>query len=97
VCTAAYLLGEFGRLITNEVSPTEQFKLLHSLFPPATQPTKGLLMTAYIKIYLLDPQVCEGGYHSKLICAQRRQRNAAVKPAKLALEASHLADGQLPS
>lgn len=54
VCTAAYILGEFGRLIAAEVPPMEQFKLLHALFPPASQPTKGLLMTAFVKIYLMD-------------------------------------------
>uniref|UniRef100_A0A7S0R8D3 Clathrin adaptor alpha/beta/gamma-adaptin appendage Ig-like subdomain domain-containing protein n=1 Tax=Chlamydomonas leiostraca TaxID=1034604 RepID=A0A7S0R8D3_9CHLO len=55
VCTAAYILGEFGRLIAAEVPPAEQFKLLYAVFPPASQPTKGLLMTAFVKIYLMDP------------------------------------------
>ena len=55
VCTSAYILGEFGRLITPEVPPAEQFKLLYSAFPTVSQEAKGLLMTAFIKIYLLDP------------------------------------------
>jgi AP-2 complex subunit alpha len=55
VCTAAYILGEFGRLIAAEVPPMEQYKLLYGVFPPASQPTKGLLMTAFVKIYLMDP------------------------------------------
>ncbi|KAF5828063.1 armadillo-type protein [Dunaliella salina] len=54
ICTAAYILGEFGRLIVDEVPPMEQFQLLHGAFPQATPLTKGLLMTAFIKIYLLD-------------------------------------------
>jgi len=54
ICTSAYILGEFGRLIVNEVSPSEQFKLLNAVFPAASQPTKGLLMTAFVKIYLVD-------------------------------------------
>ena len=58
VCTAAYILGEFGRLIKAEVSPPEQFRLLNNLFPAASQSAKGLLMTAFIKIYLQQaPQV----------------------------------------
>ncbi|GLC68315.1 hypothetical protein PLESTF_000678300 [Pleodorina starrii] len=55
VCTAAYVLGEYGRLIRNEVPPAEQFRLLYGAFPAASQPTRGLLMTALLKIYLLDP------------------------------------------
>ena len=50
MCTAAYILGEFGRLIRSEVPPAEQFRLLNNVFPPASQPTKGLLMTAFIKV-----------------------------------------------
>jgi len=52
VCTAAYILGEYGRLIKAEVSPPEQFRLLNNLFPAASQAAKGLLMTAFIKIFL---------------------------------------------
>ncbi|GIL47564.1 hypothetical protein Vafri_4358 [Volvox africanus] len=55
VCTAAYVLGEYGRLIRAEVPPAEQFRLLFAAFPAASPPTKGLLMTALLKIYLLDP------------------------------------------
>jgi len=35
VCTAAYILGEFGRLIVGEVPPMEQFQLLHAVFHKA--------------------------------------------------------------
>ncbi|GFR46483.1 hypothetical protein Agub_g8060 [Astrephomene gubernaculifera] len=55
VCTAAYVLGEYGRLIRSEVPPAEQYRLLHAAFPAASPPTKGLLMTALLKIYLLEP------------------------------------------
>ncbi|KAG2494582.1 hypothetical protein HYH03_007348 [Edaphochlamys debaryana] len=55
ICTAAYILGEYGRLIRNEVPPGEQYRLLAAAFPAASQPAKGLLMTALLKIYLLDP------------------------------------------
>jgi len=41
ICTAAYILGEFGRLITDSVPAMEQFKLLHAAFPQANPLTKG--------------------------------------------------------
>lgn len=50
MCTAAYILGEYGRLIRAEVPPAEQYRLLHGAFPAASQPTKGLLMTALLKV-----------------------------------------------
>lgn len=40
VCTAAYILGEFGRLIP--VTAQEQFQLLHACFPNASPLTKGV-------------------------------------------------------
>lgn len=55
VCTAAYVLGEYGRLAAPEVTPLEQFRLLHGLFPAASNATKGLLMSAFLKLYLLQP------------------------------------------
>eukprot|EP00200_Dunaliella_tertiolecta_P006547 CAMPEP_0202346842 /NCGR_PEP_ID=MMETSP1126-20121109/5457_1 /ASSEMBLY_ACC=CAM_ASM_000457 /TAXON_ID=3047 /ORGANISM="Dunaliella tertiolecta, Strain CCMP1320" /LENGTH=1093 /DNA_ID=CAMNT_0048938303 /DNA_START=70 /DNA_END=3351 /DNA_ORIENTATION=- len=82
ICTAAYILGEFGRLIVNEVPAMEQFQLLHGAFPQATPLTKGLLMTAFIKIYLLDaanPQFRETvmnlfARHQTLMDAELQQR-----------------------
>lgn len=50
VCTAAYVLGEYGRLIRTEVPPAEQYRLLHNAFPAASQPAKALLMTALLKV-----------------------------------------------
>ncbi len=50
VCTAAYVLGEYGRLIRAEVPPAEQYRLLHNAFPAASQPAKALLMTALLKV-----------------------------------------------
>ncbi|MEW5308641.1 MAG: hypothetical protein WDW38_000584 [Sanguina aurantia] len=55
VCTAAYLLGEYGRLIQSEKPPMELYRLLYAVFPGASQATKGLLMTAFIKLYLMEP------------------------------------------
>ena len=49
------MLGEYGRLIVSEVPPTEQYRLLYALFPAAGQTSKGLLMTAFIKILLMEP------------------------------------------
>eukprot|EP00798_Chlamydomonas_sp_ICE-L_P015244 gene15244-21326_t len=55
VCASAYILGEFGRQIQAETPPMNQFKLLYTQFPAASVQTKGLLLTSFIKIYLLDP------------------------------------------
>ncbi|KAG1677810.1 hypothetical protein FOA52_008574 [Chlamydomonas sp. UWO 241] len=59
VSTAAYVLGEYGRLVAAEVAPAEQFKLLQGLLATATAPTRGLLYTAFIKLYLQAPNDSE--------------------------------------
>lgn len=58
ICTAAYLLGEYGRLIKASVPSLEQYRLLRELFATAGNVTKALLMSAFLKIYLQDSQVC---------------------------------------
>lgn len=55
ICTAAYVLGEFGHTIREVTPPLEQFRLLNDRFLAASAPTKGLLLTAYMKLALLDP------------------------------------------
>lgn len=59
-CTAAYLLGEYGRLIKASVPSQEQYQLLRELFTTAGNVTKALLISAFLKIYLQDAQVCMG-------------------------------------
>eukprot|EP00879_Flechtneria_rotunda_P008959 GHRR01009380.1.p1 GENE.GHRR01009380.1~~GHRR01009380.1.p1 ORF type:complete len:1159 (+),score=411.60 GHRR01009380.1:174-3479(+) len=55
MCLAAYVLGEYGKLIKPKVPTLEQFKLLHERFPTLNTSTKGLLLTAYLKMLLADP------------------------------------------
>lgn len=46
---AAFLLGEYGRQLAEEVPLAEQFALLHTRFPAATPETKAMLVSAYEK------------------------------------------------
>eukprot|EP00775_Hariotina_reticulata_P003331 gene3331-3608_t len=55
MCMAAYVLGEYGRLIKGQVGSLEQFRLLHDRFPTQSSSTKGLLLSAFLKILLSDP------------------------------------------
>jgi len=54
MATAAYILGEYGKLIKSETSPMEMFNLLHQHFATLSPATKGLLLTAYLKLLLLE-------------------------------------------
>jgi hypothetical protein len=55
VCVAAYVVGEYGKLVLPKVPALELFRLLNERFPAANPATKGLLMTAYMKLFLMDP------------------------------------------
>eukprot|EP00878_Enallax_costatus_P024930 GHUV01026636.1.p1 GENE.GHUV01026636.1~~GHUV01026636.1.p1 ORF type:complete len:670 (+),score=220.90 GHUV01026636.1:292-2301(+) len=55
MCMAAYVIGEYGRLIKSQVPTLDQFRLLHERFPTLSSTTKGLLLTAYLKMLLSDP------------------------------------------
>lgn len=59
VKVAAYLLGEYGRLIANngEASPARMFELLHSHFSQVTEPTKAILLSTYLKFCKEWPQL----------------------------------------
>lgn len=61
VKVGGYILGEFGNLIAGDPrsSPLVQFELLHRKFPLAAVPTKALLMSAYIKLINLFPEIKE--------------------------------------
>lgn len=41
-------------LLQGQVAVLEQFKLLHERFPTLSSTTKGLLLTAYLKLLLRD-------------------------------------------
>ncbi|KAF4319644.1 hypothetical protein BBO99_00006029 [Phytophthora kernoviae] len=48
----AYVLGEFGYLLCDEanMSGTRQFEVLHQHYVDASVPTKGVLLTAFVKM-----------------------------------------------
>ncbi|XP_044043423.1 AP-2 complex subunit alpha-2 isoform X3 [Siniperca chuatsi] len=59
VKVGGYILGEFGNLIAGDSrsSPLVQFNLLHSKFHLCSVPTRALLLSAYIKLINLFPEV----------------------------------------
>eukprot|EP01112_Ceratiomyxa_fruticulosa_P020410 TRINITY_DN6936_c0_g1_i2.p1 TRINITY_DN6936_c0_g1~~TRINITY_DN6936_c0_g1_i2.p1 ORF type:complete len:1039 (-),score=240.95 TRINITY_DN6936_c0_g1_i2:138-3254(-) len=59
VKVGGYILGEFGHLISEKPGsgPQEQFQLLHSKFPTVGLPTKALLLTTYVKMVNLYPEL----------------------------------------
>lgn len=54
-----YVLGEFGNLIAGDPrsSPMVQFQLLHRKFPLSSTTTKALLLSSYIKLINLFPEI----------------------------------------
>lgn len=52
---AAFVLGEFGMSLADQVPPLQQFKLLHARFPAATMETKAMMLTAYEKLQAAAP------------------------------------------
>ncbi|XP_022082511.1 AP-2 complex subunit alpha-2-like [Acanthaster planci] len=59
VKVGGYILGEFGNLIAGDPrsSPQVQFHLLHSKFHLCSAPTRGLLLSTYVKFINLFPEI----------------------------------------
>lgn len=59
VKVAGYILGEFGDYIANDAgsSPKEQFQTLHSKFPACSLGTRALLLSSYVKLLNLFPEI----------------------------------------
>ena len=60
----AFVLSEFGHLIcdSESKSATEQFQLLHAHFYAVTNPTKGMLLTCYMKMLRSSPVLTQSVY-----------------------------------
>eukprot|EP01116_Phalansterium_solitarium_P008312 TRINITY_DN2199_c2_g1_i1.p1 TRINITY_DN2199_c2_g1~~TRINITY_DN2199_c2_g1_i1.p1 ORF type:complete len:1056 (-),score=242.90 TRINITY_DN2199_c2_g1_i1:162-3329(-) len=58
VKVAAYILGEFGHLISDkpEFGAVAQFNLLHSKFAASSNASKALLFSTYVKMFNLFPE-----------------------------------------
>jgi AP-2 complex subunit alpha len=54
-----YIIGEYGHLIANEpgLSPLEQFITLHSKFRTASSSTRYILLSTYLKMVNLFPEI----------------------------------------
>ena len=50
VCAAAFLVGEYGRLVAGETPFAEQFALLKDCLAGAGRAAKGMLLTALLKV-----------------------------------------------
>ncbi|XP_041053347.1 AP-2 complex subunit alpha-2-like isoform X1 [Carcharodon carcharias] len=59
VKVGGYILGEFGNLVAGDPrsSPLVQFNLLHSKFHLCSVPTRALLLSIYIKLMNLFPEI----------------------------------------
>jgi len=81
-----YILGEFGNLIAGDPrsSPLVQFQLLHHKFPLANVPTKALLMSAYIKLINLFPEIKET--IQNVLTSETNIRNADTELQQRAVE-----------
>lgn len=56
---AGFVLGEYGHLVANEndCAPLDQFSALHSRFNLATSATQAILLSTYIKLMNLFPEI----------------------------------------
>ena len=54
-----YILGEYGHMVANlpGSSPLEQFLALHTKFRSASSPTRSLLLSAYLKMVNVFPEI----------------------------------------
>ncbi|KAG1667410.1 hypothetical protein FOA52_004827 [Chlamydomonas sp. UWO 241] len=59
LCFASYVLGRFGKDIKGEVPLVEQHRLLASPMQTASASSKGVTLSALIKLYLAEPSNLE--------------------------------------
>lgn len=81
-----YILGEFGNLIAGDPrsSPIVQFQLLHCKFPLSTTTTKALLLSAYIKLINLFPEI--KGTIQQVLRSDLNVKNADTELQQRAIE-----------
>ncbi|XP_033095544.1 AP-2 complex subunit alpha-2-like [Anneissia japonica] len=92
VKVGGYILGEFGNLIAGDPrsSPQVQFELLHSKFHLCSAPTRGLLLSTYIKFINLFPEI----KHTiqEVLQTDNQLRNADAELQQRAVEYLHLSN-----
>lgn len=61
VRVGAFVIGEFGHLLADSIenSPIEQFSALHAKFNMSSRSTRAMLMTTYLKLVNLFPEIRE--------------------------------------
>ena len=53
-CIAAYIFGDHGMMIRDEIRPSEQFRQINTLFPTSDAQAKTIIVFSAIKIHLSD-------------------------------------------
>ncbi|KAI8489577.1 AP-2 complex subunit alpha-2, partial [Branchiostoma belcheri] len=86
VKVGGYILGEFGNLIAGDQrsSPMVQFQLLHSKYHLCSAPTRGLLLSTYIKFINLFPEI--KGQLQDVLRNNNNLRNADAELQQRAIE-----------
>ena len=95
VKVGSYLLGEFGYTLADAdigggppVAGIEQFAVIHQHFPKVTAPTKALVLSAYVKLSNLYPELRE--QTGPIFAAYTSAMDAELQ--QRALEYSHIPD-----
>lgn len=92
VKVGGYILGEFGNLIAGDArsAPNVQFELLQSRFHLCTGQTRALILSAYIKMINLFPEIKD--QIERVLRSDVLQKNADVELQQRALEYFKLAE-----
>ncbi|XP_063689547.1 AP-2 complex subunit alpha-like isoform X6 [Bolinopsis microptera] len=90
VKVGAYILGEFGNLIAGDErsGPIVQFKLLHSMFHLCSNQTKYILLSTYIKLINLFPEI--KGDIEEVLGNDNQLRNSDAEIQQRAMEYTKL-------
>lgn len=79
IAVGAYVLGEYGLLVSNKHPPKKIFQMLHERFLAASSKTKPLLMSAFLKIMMMD----HGDHELRSSVLQVFERYSTVLDAEL--------------
>merc|ERR1711892_762082 len=92
VMVGGYILGEFGNLIAGDSrsAPSVQFELLQSRFHLCTGQTRALLLSSYIKMINLFPEIKD--QIEAVLRSDVLQKNADIELQQRALEYFKLAE-----
>lgn len=79
IAVGAYVLGEYGILVSGTHPPKQLFNMLHDRFLAASSKTKPLLLSAFLKILMMD----HGDHELRSCVIQVFERYSRVSDAEL--------------